>query len=121
MQRLPRHWKYVAWVDGDIEFHNKNIGFETIHKLQTHDVVQMFQSVVNFGPKGQVVSTYEGFCYQYVKNGFKPTAASYQKYTFPHPGFAWACTKKAWNDMGGLIDFGILGAADHHMALGTSV
>jgi hypothetical protein len=52
----------------------------------------MFQSVVNFGPKGQVVSTYEGFCYQYVKNGFKPTTASFQKYTFPHPGTGSART-----------------------------
>jgi len=116
VQRLPRDWKYLAWIDGDVHFHNKHVAFETIHQLQHHEVVQMFQSVSNLGPDGSIISSHEGFCYQYVQNGFV-VPQNLTRYKVWHPGFAWACTRKAWNDMGGLIDFAILGAADHHMAL----
>jgi hypothetical protein len=33
-----------------------------------------------------------------------------------HPGFAWAIRRQAFNDLGGLIDWAILGSADDHMA-----
>jgi len=32
------------------------------------------------------------------------------------PGIAWAATRKAWDDVGGLIDFAVWGGADWHMA-----
>lgn len=114
VQRLPADWKYVAWIDGDIEFHNKDFAAETIQQLQHYDVVQLFQTVCNLGPTGQIISTWKSFCYQYVRG------APYNRnkgYEFWHPGFAWAATRSAWNKMGGLIDFAILGAGDHHMAL----
>jgi hypothetical protein len=114
VQRLPPDWKYVAWIDGDIQFTNENIAIETIHQLQHYKVVQMFQSVCNLGPTGSVHSVYKSFCWQYLQG--KPYHKS-GNYNFWHPGFAWAATRQAWNDMGGLIDFAILGAGDHHMAL----
>ncbi len=117
VERLPRNWQYVAWIDGDIEFQNKNIAFETIHQLQTYDVVQMFQSVVNQGPDGQVISTFNSFCYEYAKRGFS-LESDFRKYSHFHPGFCYAATRKGWNAMGGLIDFAILGSADHSMILG---
>lgn len=108
--------KYLAWVDGDIQFRNSNVCYQTIHQLQTYAVVQMFSSVVNLGPRGQVYDTHHGFCYMYAKNGYK-RPHDIQKYENWHPGFAWACTRKAYNDMGGLIDWAVLGSADHHMIL----
>jgi hypothetical protein len=35
-----------------------------------------------------------------------------------HPGFAWACTREAWDTMGGLLDINIVGGGDHQMANG---
>jgi hypothetical protein len=32
------------------------------------------------------------------------------------PGLAWACTRKAWDDVGGLLDVAIWGGGDWHMA-----
>lgn len=114
VQRLPLNWQYVAWIDGDVEFINKKFAEDAIHQLQHYKVVQLFQTVCNLGPTGEVISSFSSFCSQYV-NGKE---WSLQKgYEFWHPGFAWACTRQAWNEMGGLIDFAILGAADHHMAL----
>lgn len=115
-ENLPRNWKYMAWVDGDVEFKDREIAYSTIHQLQKYDVVQMFQSVVNLGPKGEVLNTHESFFSQYAKNNFV-VPRDFKKYAVWHPGFAWACTRKAYNDMGRLIDFAILGAGDHHMAL----
>lgn len=113
VQRLPPNWKYVAWIDADVEFVNPNFVNETIHQLQHYEIVQMFQTANNLGPEGETISTFKSFMYQYV------SGADYtlKKYEFWHPGFAWACTKKAWNDMGGLLDIALLGAGDHHMAL----
>jgi hypothetical protein len=34
-----------------------------------------------------------------------------------HTGYAWACTRRAWDTFGGLIDRAVAGAGDHHMAL----
>jgi hypothetical protein len=113
VQRFPPGWKYMAWVDGDIEFHNKNFAVETIHQLQHYPIVQMFQSVVNLGPTDEVVNTFKSFAYQY-HSGKKYQGDGYEVW---HPGFAYACTRKAFNDIGGLLDFAILGAGDHHMAL----
>jgi hypothetical protein len=33
-----------------------------------------------------------------------------------HPGFAWACRREAFDALGGLMDWALLGAADNHMA-----
>ena len=52
-----------------------------------------------------------GFAWQYHQGAHKGPG-----YQYWHSGFAWACTRKAWDAMGGLIDFAILGAGDHHMA-----
>jgi hypothetical protein len=114
VQRLPPDWQYVAWIDGDLEFVNKKMAEEAIQKLQHYKIVQLFQNVCNFGPNGEVISTYTSFCSQYVNGKEWSKQAGYE---FWHPGFAWACTRTAWNEMGGLIDYAILGAADHHMAL----
>ena len=32
------------------------------------------------------------------------------------PGLAWACTRKAWDDVGGLLDIAVWGGGDWHMA-----
>lgn len=32
------------------------------------------------------------------------------------PGLAWACTRKAWDDLGGLLDVAIWGGGDWHMS-----
>jgi hypothetical protein len=41
-----------------------------------------------------------------------------EPYGQPHifPGLAWACTRPAWDAMGGLIDYAIWGGGDWHMA-----
>lgn len=115
---LPWDWKYCAWIDADVQFNNPRVVEDTIHQLRIHAIVQMFESAVNLGPRGETIDMYKSFCYQYLANGCNPPPkpAQMSAYAFWHPGFAWACTREAFETMGGLIDFAILGAGDHHMA-----
>lgn len=113
VQHLPKDWKYVAWVDADVQFINTNWVDDTLNALQHHPIVQLFQTCVDTGPRGQALHIWKGFAWQYVRGA----ALDSRGYEFWHPGYAWACTRKAWNSMGGLLDIGILGAGDHHMAL----
>jgi hypothetical protein len=129
MGRLPKDWEYVAWIDGDVQFLNPRWASETIHQLQHHHIVQLFQNAVDLGPSGEVMQMHAGFAHQYVSgapqvlNGsdvlsyYSYDAGEQVKAPFWHPGFAWAATREAVDAMGGLIDWAILGSADHHMAL----
>lgn len=113
VSRLPPDWKYVAWVDADILFERDDWIDETLHALQHYHVVQLFQNAIDLAPDGHIIQLHHGFMWQYL------SGAKFQSnyYPFWHPGFAWACTKEAWNAFGGLLDRCILGSADHHMAL----
>ena len=112
---LPSNWKYMAWIDADLEFLNQNWVQDTIDELQKVDVVQMFRSVVNLGPSGETIKIDKGFAYMAKGSGTPWTSTD--KYGFWHPGFAWACTRKAFRQFGGLIDWAILGSGDRHMAM----
>jgi hypothetical protein len=136
-------WKYLAWVDGDIVFDNENWVHDTILKLQTNDVVQMFQTAVDLGACDQFMAKYDGIvwrvrrdyagiigggsggCHLPVRDGrtgrrggggSKKDPYTSDELVTGHPGYAWACTRTGWDVMGGLMDFAILGSADRHMA-----
>jgi len=133
ISRLPPTWKYVAWIDGDIDFVRGDWQEETVHELQHHSVVQMFEDAVDMGPNHEILSTFKSFAYSY-KNNLQGKVLKkmckkdevngdgyyyYGKYAagrYLHPGYAWAATREAINTTGGLFELGILGAGDHHMA-----
>lgn len=125
IQRLPSDWKYVCWIDADIEFMNKNWIQETIHELQMHQVVQMWETAIDQGPYGESFALYNSFLSKYVKNGYKfpekwekdPNKFGVYQSKEYHPGFAWAATRSAINNMGLLLDKAVAGAGDRHMAL----
>jgi hypothetical protein len=114
VQHLPKDWEYMAWVDADIEFQNKNWVQDTIDQLQTYKVVQLFSHAIDLGIKHETLHVHTGFGYQYV-NGETWKPAKYGN--FWHPGYAWAITRNAYDDIGGLMDFSILGSGDNHMSL----
>ncbi len=111
ISQLPPNWRYVAWVDADVEFVRPDWVQETLHQLQHYQVVQLFSHARDLGPNYEPLAAHTGFMYCY-KNNMNP-GKSYQHW---HPGFAWAARREAINYLGGLIDWAILGAADRHMA-----
>jgi hypothetical protein len=132
VSRLPDDWKYVAWVDADVAFARPNWVGETIHQLQHYKVVQMFSEAQDVGPRYAALSSgltpTRGFGFDHVKGTPRPgkiVAGDYPPYppygepgAKPgwHTGYAWAFRRDAWDELGGMIDFGLMGAGDNHMA-----
>ena len=111
--RLKQDWHYAAWIDADIIFRRSDWATETVHTLQQYDVVQPWSDCYDLGPNDEHLQVHRSFC-RLAHEG-APIASS--NYTFAHPGYAWAATRRALTLLGGLIETAALGAADHHMAL----
>lgn len=111
---LPPDWRYVAWVDADVFFSTPNWALETIHALQHYPVVQPWSEVLDLGPHGNVLNMFRSFG-SVIQRGLRPQRYSDEPYIFGHSGFGWACTRHFWENVGGLMDFPILGSSDHHM------
>lgn len=127
VQRLPENWKYVAWIDADITFVRPDWAEETKQCLQHDPVVQMWSVAQDMAPDFTPVQTFQSFAYCYRNNIKRASSLSEaknlndyygnQEYAYRHPGFAHAMTRQAWDDLGGLIDFAILGSADYSQCM----
>lgn len=123
LSRLPADWKYVAWIDADVEFVRPDWAIETVHQLQHYKIVQMFQDAIDLGPTKEVLEHHTSLGYLVAtgkpllvnSNGYYGGSASGAR--FGHPGLAWAATREAVDGLGGLLDMAILGSGDHHLAL----
>ena len=115
VKSLPSDWATMAWIDADLEFLNKNWVRDTKKELQDADVVQMWHTAVNLGPHEEALKIDKSFAYMVVGSGTPWTQTD--KYGFWHPGYAWACTRAAFQKMGGLPDWAILGSGDRHLAM----
>lgn len=120
VRNLPDEWKYMAWIDADLTFVNDHWARDAIARMRTSfDVVYLWQTCVNLGQNGEVPPDAKAADRSF---GFMSTTSKYPyhqraKYGFWHPGYAVACTRRAYEQMGGLFDWGILGSGDRHMAL----
>ncbi len=145
VSRLPKDWKYVAWVDADVHFARPDWVSETVQQLQHFNVVQMFSYAMDMAPDYSGLEHTYGigirpaswaYCYvndmpkvntnlrktledgrmskevRKTSDGYGLLKGNY----YWHPGFAWAMRRKTWDDVGGLIDYSVLGAADYLMA-----
>lgn len=112
VSRLPADATHVAWIDADVQFVRPDWAEETVQALEHYRVVQPFSQAIDLGPKSELLVTHQSFasCFQR-KLPWTPGQG-----TFWHPGYAWAMKRETLEKLGGLMDWPILGAADHHMA-----
>ena len=115
VRHLPKNWEYMAWVDTDLEFQNKDWVRETLEQLQTYKVVQLFSHCLDLGIKHEALQIHTGIFYAYCNGEIYNPPTKYGNYF--HVGYAYAITREAYDSIGGLLDFAILGSADNHMAL----
>jgi hypothetical protein len=112
---LPPTWKAMAWIDADIEFENPTWATDTLKLLNgQYDVVQLFSHACDMDQEGFSMNVFNSLGYCAVKHGVKGIRHTGPNY--PHPGFAWAMTRKAYDKVGGLYEVAILGSGDHIMA-----
>lgn len=114
--------KYFAWVDCDIFFRDHNWAQETIQQLQHFEIVQPWRDCSDLDARGNILQHFKSFGYQ-DQRGVPKQTHSGQYYEYAHSGFAWACTRSfvermwgAGGSNGPLMDWAVLGSADHHMA-----
>jgi hypothetical protein len=116
--RLPQDWRYLAWIDADVEFHNPCWAAEAVERLQLFDVLQLFSHALDLDPQHQVLNAQKpmaGFMYSWWHK--QPSASGRYDDANWHPGYAWAIRREAFDALGGLIDLAVMGAADRHMAM----
>ena len=111
---LPENWKAFAWIDADIEFENPTWASDTLKILNGHkDIVQLFSHAVDMDMDESAMRIFSSFSFQHEKK---------QKFNkddvnFWHPGYSWAMTRKAYEHVGGLYEYAILGSGDNVMSL----
>jgi hypothetical protein len=110
---LPASWRAFAWIDADIEFENTTWAQDTLKVLNgCSDVVQIFSHAVDMDKEKNSLGIYPSFGFQKMKQ----RAYGGTGINMWHPGYAWACTRRAYESMGGLYEKSILGAGDHNMS-----
>ena len=111
---LPDTWKAFAWIDADIEFESTTWALDALKLLNgSKDIIQLFSHALDMDKHKNSMTIFSSFSYQYCNN--KKYGGKGPEYW--HPGFAWACTRKAYEKMGGVYEYGILGSSDNIMAL----
>jgi hypothetical protein len=125
ISHLPIDWKYACYIDGDIIFARPDWVGETIQQLQHYSFLQMFTQAQDLGPNYEVINNYYSYAYCYHNSENVPTQNHQGYYTtsvdgkpglgYWHPGFTLAFRREAFDAVGGLIDWGILGGGDTFM------
>jgi len=111
---LPASWRAFAWIDADIEFESTTWASDALKVLNgSKDMIQLFSHAIDMDSKKNAMSIFPSFGFQYSK-GSRYGGNGINMW---HPGFAWACTRKAYEKIGGLYEKSILGAGDHNMSL----
>ncbi len=117
LTRLVPDWSYIAWLDGDFFFCRADWANETIHLLQHYPIIQMWTQLVNLTSEYEIRSQLVSFMSIQLKTpGFGGDYYEDNGQKFGSPGLAWAARREAWDQMGTLIDYCILGAGDWYWA-----
>ena len=107
---LPKDWKYVAWIDADIEFLSPDWALNAVKILQNFDIMQLFYESSDLNYDGKPKGLHRSFCSKYClgKKFEYSTGLDYW-----HPGYAWACTREFYDKVNGLYEVSILGSGDY--------
>jgi hypothetical protein len=104
----------MAWIDADIEFESTTWALDSLKVLNgSKDIIQLFSHAVDMDKEKDAMSIFPSFGFQYSKQRIYGKTGI----NMWHPGFAWACTRAAYEKMGGLYEVSILGSGDSNMAL----
>lgn len=115
-QLLPDNWKAVALVDCDIDFDNPHFAIDALKVLNgCKDIIQLHSHVIDLGEDNNPINIFSSFGYQ-VTHGKKYSPLNIG-WNFFHCGYNVAMTRKAYEQIGGLYEFSILGAGDFSLFL----
>ena len=87
-----------------------------IDQLQIYPIVQLFETARFLGPNGKNEILRHDHSFAYSIKHEKPIDPRRYNEWYPHPGYGWAMRRSAFNIIGGLCEFSILGSGDLHLA-----
>lgn len=109
---LPYDWKCMAWIDADLAFESTTWASDALRLLNgAYDVVQLFSHACDMDKQGYNLNLFSSFGYCHVHGIQGGTGPNY-----PHPGYAWAITRRAYDKIGGVFQEAVLGSGDFIMA-----
>jgi hypothetical protein len=117
VSKLPPAVKYYAWIDCDVLFPVGDWAEMAVQKLQTADVIQLYKKVHYMPPgmlkyDGSKVPFLQSVLWQYKIHHNWLARRRAKQLGFATPGFAWACRRELFEDIGGMYDRNIVGSGD---------
>lgn len=136
-------WKYMAWIDADVQFAREDWAAEAVSMLSRFRIIQLWSSAIDLDFNMNPLFTTRSFCWCHreflrhpEKVGFLNDQGVWEKNQgmsdwrgyaaqakpFWHSGYAWAMRRETYEGLGGPYDGGlfevsVIGSGDHHMAL----
>ena len=122
---MPSSWMYGGWFDRDIAFLNPYWLEETKKVLAAKDIVQPWSQCIYLNSSSEQSPLFvrnKNFNFSESLTNLHSrgllTANNRYKDRDTHPGQAWAITREAYENLGGLYDKAILGGADSLWGIG---
>lgn len=112
---LPPGCEFVAWLDCDIVFENKNWARDLVAVLENKQVAQVFETCMRLGADGhsEADPRARSFASVMLSDPSSLEAGRYDKHG--HTGYGWAMRRRIFDEVG-LYEAAISGSADHFMA-----
>lgn len=123
VQHLPTNWQYVYLCDADVRHGRDDWANEIVQLLQHYSVIQAWSEMVDLDHNYKIVGRINSFMSNW-RAGLITAHCNGEYYApgkpgYPGaPGLGQAWRRDAWDAVGGLIDWAILGACDSYMAWG---
>jgi hypothetical protein len=121
VRKSSKSCEYIAWIDTEIEFLNREWVIDAIQALENDTVVQLFDVARWLGKKSEIIQDYVSYGRCYKENLKVEEFHKKSNLTgvgWCSVGFAWAAKKNTLLQLGGLFDKGIVGSGDYINAMG---
>ncbi len=137
---LPQSWEYAGYIDADFHMTRSDWVQETLHQLQHYSFIQLFSSYADLAQDYTIHRQMPSFMFvhknpkqakklfnilgqnQFIDDYSISSKLKHDKSPIlvGASGGAWAWRREAFDDIGGIIDFCILGSGDWHFAFGLT-
>ena len=121
VSHMPSNAQKIAFFDADVTYRKSGWVEHILHALNLYVVVQPWTQAIDLGPNDEVLFVHTSFAnINHYQKPIIPIGTKFwtdSKYSYPHPGYAWAWQRNSLDFVGGLYQYAGMGAADHTMAV----